>query len=219
MSLFRRRLMMVHGGQSGISGGVSVNNATNGIYVYADSKLFTLEEWDINNNNKAVGVAIVNKSHPDRGFIISPNKDILGVKWSRENETVNGVSTCTDLTTARFNYSGFSDTEHILSSYPSATDIAAYYCRKEIFLNKKNGYLGSFGEWNLVRLNLDKINNTLLVIDGYKLFDQQYYDSYLTSTQYSRVQVWSIKNNQYDYSEYSGKTSIFNMVRPFCKLK
>ena len=197
MSSFRRRLMMAQGGGSNIP-------SDDGVYIQSiDGQFYTLNEWN-RLNNQANGVAIINKLHPNRGFVISKDGCIKDKSWGTPGKKINGVIMTNDLNSAKRDYSGFNNTNNIISQEGLVAQ-AAYYCSNYTFPNGKKGYLGSLGEFVMAYSSYDNkviINRCMQKIGG-NILEIAYY----TSTQFSEY-------NSYALDWYTGAITDYNKGTP-----
>lgn len=145
MSEFRRRLIYQTTNKE-IPGGIPVDNAPDGYYIYADNKLFTYNEWNKNNNDKVIGLAVINSTHPKGGFIIATKTHELKLVWSNNNIFINNLVE-TD---------GQNNTLEIIKQDSGAE--AAIFCNNYIFPNGQTGYLPSIEEFEMINKKTDFLN-------------------------------------------------------------
>lgn len=203
MSSFRRRLMM-----QGASDGTP-----NGIYILRmNNRLYAKEKWDASWNNEAVGVAVLSDNCK---FVIAPTQNSDGLYWSKGGayDTVSGVTTATNSSTAKTDYKGVRNSSAILSKYGAGTDYAAGLCQNYSFKNGKKGYLGSCGEWQEVYNNKAEINACMNLIGGTPVSTDYYY---WTSTQYNSYNAWILDWSDGSVSYYAKYGN--NRVRAFAAL-
>lgn len=212
MSGFRRRLMMAQEKGNKIP-------SKNGFYILdIDGKYWTKDTWNVSNNMNAVGVAIVNYSFPDKGFVISGSERNL--IWSKDGvlELVPSLYTTENKDLALNDVNGIYNTQIIINRYGLNSNYAAGYCISSILKNGISGYLGSLGEYVYLRNNRDEINSILSLISLPTILSKEYY---WTSTQYGTNHAWIF--NGFLYSSQliavDGYKSFDRYVLPLFKLK
>lgn len=157
-----------------------------GIYILdTDNNLATRSNWDVSNNNKAVGVAVItNKSQ----FIVG--KEESATRWASQSILVNDIVTSTNKNVALQDFAGESNTNKISSQLGSTNTPAVNYCREFTFRNGKKGYLGSLGEWQEVYNNKQEVNLCMNLIGGTSINNSV---ANWTSTQYSSGSAWILQ--------------------------
>lgn len=137
----------------------------NGVYIYtADGQLVKPEQWDMANNDQAVGVAVVSDNCK---FAISKSlPTVNNIPWSNALYGID-IAELTNYTTSngQDDYTGQYNTNIIRTqaSSENSSNNAAHYCYEQI-LNGKNGYLPAAGELYTMWENKTDIDNTLNAI-------------------------------------------------------
>ena len=184
-----------------------------GIFILdMDGNLVKSSEWNTSNNSKAVGVAVLSDNCK---FVIAPTQNSDRIYWSKGGayDTVSGVTTTTNSSTAKTDYKGVSNSSAIVSKYGAGTDYAAGWCQNYSFKNGKKGYLGSCGEWQEAYNNKAEINACMSLIGGTPISTDYYH---WTSTQYDSNDAWVLRwsdgsvNSHYKHNN--------NRVRAFAAL-
>lgn len=186
-----------------------------GVYIEdVEGYLYTEAEWD--GSKTANGIAVLT----DNCRFVMALKDAYtsSCRWGGYGKTVSGIVTTNDLSTAKADYAGTSNTDTIISELSGYDDPystgapAAEYCKAFTFPNGKKGYLGAAGEWQAALDNKDSILSALSKCGGSAL--KSYY---WTSTQSSSTKSWCmiwggeyLYSNSRDYNDY---------VRAFATLK
>lgn len=167
----------------------SPEEAPNGVYVYAnDGQLYIPDLWNTENNNNAVGVAIITdntrlcvKKELDR--IHNTNN-----YWSlaMEDTDIPSISNSFD------DYNGLNNTTIIreLSNNEDSTNNFSHYCYSKTITingNEIHGYLPAFGELSDLYKNKSVLDNTLTLIGGKTLSitDETLTYYYASSTEHS----------------------------------
>ena len=215
MSSFRRRLMIVK--PSLLPGGIPIDNAPNGVYIYADGKLFKQNEWNTLWNDYAIGIAIISNTHRYNGFLISldevnnlnwyPNADI------NPPEIVSQILITTNRRVAKQDYRGIQNTNILVNKYGKNNNYAAGYCLNYIFKDGKVGYLGSCGDWIELTTTLEEVNSCLSLVGGSKIQKTIYW----ASTQTDKDSSWCFRGS--DKEIYSSVKRSKYRVRAFTTLK
>lgn len=227
MSSFRRRLMMAQGG-----GGGQIPS-DNGIYILdTNGKYWTKDNWDISNNDNAVGVALISDLHPDGGFVIAPDE----FKDTYLDNLSDLQIQMFDDNTALTDYNGFEWT-NIIYKYLSDTGQLDYgynhinaieSCHEYVFKNGNNGYLPSIGELKLIIDNSDIVEECLNLINGdsfinmHEIFKYDYKRSSTIKNNTESYRYYQHKNgNDYiwDLGTVGNLTNVPCEARPCCKLK
>lgn len=159
----------------------------NGVYIlHVNGNLYKREEWDTAWNTEAVGVAVLSDNCK---FVIAPEQNSDKPMWSKGGayDSVSGVTTTMDTSTAKADYKGVQNSAAIVSKYGNSTDYAAGWCQNYTFKNGKKGYLGSCGEWQEVHNNKSEIDACISLIGGTAIATDYYH---WTSTQGSSNSAW-----------------------------
>ena len=177
---------------------------SNGIYILRNnSKYYKYEDWDKSWNSTAIGVAIIDYSLPNKGFIIDkynrgdentdylgyPQTDLAGYGTSLLPEYSNASS-------AKADKNGIHNTKVFLEETSGDSSDAVNFCStRYIYVGGKvyYGYVGAVGEWELVRLNFDIIEEMMLYIGGTTLYGG------LFGNKYNSLSYWT--STQQDYSD------------------
>ena len=182
-----------------------------GVYIYTtDGALITAANWDTTDNSKAVGVAVLSETVK---FIISPTQSSSALTWGGYGTTVSGISTTTDASTAKADYTGSANTDKIIEQLGADNAPAAKYCRSVTFKHGKVGYLGSLGEWCLAYQNKSTIDTCITKIGGTAIDTNDYH---WTSTQCSAYYSWILDWSDADVNSTSKNYN--NRVRAFAAL-
>lgn len=196
------------------NGGISIEEAVDGVYILGiDNKLYTLNRWNQTSNN-AVGVAVINSSHPNKGFVISKDDGGLNGTWGNSDKLINNILTTDDVNVAKTDFFGLSNTDQIISQ--DGTISAVTYCKNYVFPNEKSGYLPALGELVILYNNISEIKNCLSKIGG-RYFDGTY--SYWSSTQISSKLVWTLKLSNGEVFKTPKTNPSVTHVRAFTTLK
>ena len=181
-----------------------------GIYILdTDGNLVATEKWDTANNSKAVGVFVGTEYSK---FVISPT-EISNKEWGPYGTTISGIGTTEDMTTAKMDYAGKTNTDKIIAQLGTGKAPAAESCRNYTFKNGKKGYLWSLGEAQIAYNNKKAIITAMSKIGGTPMLTYGYY---WTSTQCSSYSAWMLSfSDGYVDSNYK---HYGNFVRPVCSL-
>ena len=196
-----------------ISGGGAPTEGIYGVFIYdTNGNLTKPEEWDTANNDLAVGVAVIDENC---AFVIDKVGTSSTYQWGDTGTVIDGVST-SDLV-AQYDYFGESNTDAIITKYPSGS-FAANYCRgRSCTVNGTTlyGYLGAYGEWQTAYNNKSSIDSALSKIGGtaMKTGANIYH---WTSTQYDSTEVWTLYWKNGDVISRSKSNN--NYVRAFYHL-
>lgn len=155
-------------------GGIDPESAQNGVYIYKnDGKLYDPNEWNTENNENALGVAVVTDNCK---FVI--NKELpmsYGIPWADalHGVDVDGLTNYSTSQEAMIDYSGQSNTDIIRNAAPEedSSNNAAHYCYAQT-LNGQNGYLPSAGELAAMYNNKSEINQSLVLIGSKSIDDR-----------------------------------------------
>lgn len=177
--------------------GISPESAPNGTYIYANNgKLYSKEQWDTSNNEKALGVAVVDDNCK---FVVSKDLPMKNnIEWSEQisSTDVEGILTTKDEEIAQTDYAGKNNTDLIIQNTgnENSSNNAAHYCTSQE-MNGNKGYLPSSGELYKIWENKDVIDQTLILIGSKSIYDKAYELSNLPpyfwcSTEYSSEKSW-----------------------------
>lgn len=187
--------------------------STEGIYILdTDNSLITRSNWSIENNNKAVGVAVLLSKCQ---FVIAPTDSSSTQIWSKggARDVVPGVTTTTEPVMARTtDYRGAQNSSAIVAQYGDTSDYAAGWCQSFLFKNGERGYLGSCSEWQEAYNNKAEIDTCMSLIGGTAIATNYYW----TSTQCNSSSSWSMNWNRSDLHK-SLKSNV-RRVRAFAPL-
>lgn len=178
----------------------------NGVFIAdVSGNYYTTTEWNTDNNSNAMGVLVGDGTHC---FIIG-KEDIGAYKWGPDT-TVSGVLESTDYNALRADMDGFGNTAKIIQSVGNT--YAAGQCAKYTFINGKNGYLGSVGEWNLAWNNRIEVNNCMSACGGTSLTSSWVSNAFT----YKRSMYFNFQNTSLGSTliGYDKKNSYKS--RPFC---
>ena len=149
-----------------------------GVYIQSiDNVLYNIEDWD--GSVTANGIAVIGDEHQ---FVIAlQNAYSNTVVWKSAAYIISKCSIANDKTIAILDYNGLINTDAIVTHNGASSLYAARYCKEFVFPNNNSGYLGSAGEWNMVRENISRINEAFDKCSGRKIINGDYW----TSTQYN----------------------------------
>lgn len=160
---------------------IPVEGAPNGVYIlHTDGNLYFPKMWNKEDNENAVGVALVSDNCK---FVIAPELSNEELQWSKGGvrELVPGVTDEDGNSEIRNNdFNGKENTRALIIQYGESTDYAAGWCNNYTFKNNAHGYLAGYGEFYEVVKNKDAILDCMSLIDG----DTNFGNFYWTSTQY-----------------------------------
>lgn len=156
-----------------------------GIYILdTDNNLVTRSNWDVSNNNKAVGVAVITSRSQ---FVIAlSEKPSSTLAWGSRDILIKDIVTTIDANIAKLDFAGKSNTDKIIAQLGTGNAPAAEYCSNYIFPNGQKGYLPALGEWQIAYDNKTEIDACMSLIGGTSI----YTDYHWTSTQFSSSHVW-----------------------------
>ena len=152
-----------------------------------DGLLYKSEDWDVANNNKAVGVAIISDKYK---FVISKVNSDEGMDWGI-NSDVPGCFISENSSTAIQDFNGKNNTNAIISAL--GTDgTAANYCRStpNLFPDNRQGYLPSLGELKVINNNKAEVEAYMSLIGGDNFRNNNWYWS---SSLYDSSIAWYIR--------------------------
>ena len=155
----------------------------NGVYIQdINGKLWDISSWD-----KSVtpnGIAVIENEH--RFVLALQDAYSSTFYWASSSSNITGIVETTDKAVAMNDFNGKGNTNAIIRQLGSAA-LSANYCRNFNFPNGQNGYLGSLGEWDIIRRNKTKIVSALSKCGGEEM---SYY--YHTSTGRDATSVWAV---------------------------
>lgn len=158
----------------------------NGVYILdVDNKLFKKDKWDIENNSKAMGVAVITDNC---AFCIQIIEDGKLYHFTTDGHLIDefpSVVTTKDREVALKDFKGYSNSNTITSNDWDGIYEALFAAWVEWPNGHTNGYVGSLGEWQELYQHVDEVNEYLALIDGDPI------DScYWSSTLYDTEAVW-----------------------------
>lgn len=158
----------------------------NGVYILdVDNKLFKKDKWDIANNSKAMGVAVITDNC---AFCIQIIEDGRLYPFTTDGYLIDefpSVVTTKDREVALKDFKGYSNSNTITSNDWDRIYEALFAAWVEWPNGHTNGYVGSLGEWQELYQHVDEVNEYLALIDGDPI------DSYYwSSTLYDTEAVW-----------------------------
>lgn len=169
-----------------------ITNPSNGVWIYAkNKKYYTIENWD-NSPSGADSIALITDN---RSLRIALKDTSSIIQWGGYQKLTSGITTTLEQTEAKNDYDGYEQTTTIINDLDGYDDGhivgsgAALKCKNFRFPGGSYGYLGAYGEWNLVFQNFTAVNNALEKCGGTKLITTI---SYWTSTQGSADWAWMI---------------------------
>lgn len=157
-----------------------------GVYILdIDNKLFKKDKWDIENNSKAMGVAVITDNC---AFCIQIIEDGRLYPFTTDGHLIDefpSVVTTKDKEVALKDFNGYSNSNTITSNDWDGIYEAIFAAWVNWPNDHTNGYVGSLGEWQELYQHLDEVNEYLALIDGDPI------DSYYwSSTLYDTEAVW-----------------------------
>lgn len=158
----------------------------NGVYILdVDNKLFKKDKWDIANNSKAMGVAVITDNC---AFCIQIIEDGRLYPFTTDGHLIDefpSVVTTKDREVALKDFKSYSNSNTITSNDWDRIYEALFAAWVEWPNGHTNGYVGSLGEWQELYQHVDEVNEYLALIDGDPI------DSYYwSSTLYDTEAVW-----------------------------
>jgi hypothetical protein len=155
-----------------LSGGVTVSGTKSvSVNVKAPAGIFaayedgSLKEYDQADTN-AIGVAVVKGTS---GFIIDKTHNVSGKQWCGYGTTISDITTTTNVSNAKLDMNGETNTDGIISQLGIGNAPAAEECRKYSYTidgTTKYGYLGACGEWQTAYDNKSAIDSMMAKIGG-----------------------------------------------------
>lgn len=157
-----------------------------GVYILdIDNKLFKKDKWDIENNSKAMGVAVITDNC---AFCIQIIEDGRLYPFTTDGHLIDefpSVVTTKDREVALKDFNGYSNSNTITDNDWDRIYEAVFAAWVEWPNGHTNGYVGSLGEWQELYQHIDEVNEYLALIDGDPI------DSYYwSSTLYDTEAVW-----------------------------
>lgn len=158
-----------------------------GVYILdIDNKLFKKDKWDIKNNSKAMGVAVITDNC---AFCIQIIEDEGLYHFTTDGHLIDefpSVVTTKDREVALKDFKGYSNSNTITGNDWDRIYEAIFAAWVEWPNGHTNGYVGSLGEWQELYQHIDEVNEYLALIDGDPI------DSYYwSSTLYDTEAVWT----------------------------
>lgn len=188
-----------------------------------DKKFYSCDEWYAGNksNDEAIGVVFYDGEHDP--FVIYPANIVVN-RWGAVGTTE--LPKQYDISNARNDFDGKSNTEIILKAASNYSKVAAKACYDVVFKHGKRGYLASAGQfYSMCALDVtipNVINECLEAIGGY-VFAASRQVTHWTSSIYGRKtnssedHAWAFNMNSNDLKTYADTTSDF-CVRPIAEL-
>lgn len=159
----------------------------NGVYILdVDNKLFKKDKWDIENNSKAMGVAVITDNC---AFCIQIIEDGGLYPFTTDGHLIDefpSVVTTTDEEVALKDFKGYSNSETIISNAWDRIYEAIFAVFVEWPNGNTAGYIGALGEWQELYQHIDEVNEYLALIEGDPV-DGYYWSSTLGDTE----SVWA----------------------------
>lgn len=209
---------------------IDINSAEDGVYILrGNSKLYTKENWDIENNDEVSGIAVIND---DYNCLIHPNL-IKNKRYSNVGLIPN-VTTTTEESQAILDFNGIQNTDYIIAGTNEADFTIAKTAKNVIFKNGATGYLPALGEYykisSIYKGCLRTIRDCMILVGGDSFLDtsDNYADScfFISSTQKDEKSCWDmgVWKSQYDLDfsatfEGSSKTTSSSSAMVFTKLR
>lgn len=154
-----------------------------GVYILdIDNKLFKKDKWDIENNSKAMGVAVITDNCAFCIQIIEDGRLYPFVTDGHLIDEFPSVVTTKDKEVALKDFNGYSNSNTITSNDWDGIYEAAFAVWVEWPNGHTNGYVGSLGEWQELYQHIDEVNEYLALIDGDSI-DSYYWSSTLGDTE------------------------------------
>lgn len=159
----------------------------NGVYILdIDNKLFKKDKWDIENNSKAMGVAVITDNC---AFCIQIIEDGRLYPFTTDGHLIDefpSIVTTKDREVALKDFNGYSNTNTITGKNWDGIYEAIFAAWVKWPNGYIKGYVGSLGEWQELYQHIDEVNEYLALIDGDPI------DScYWSSTLYGTKVVWA----------------------------
>ena len=155
----------------------------NGVYILdIDNKLFKKDKWDIENNSKAMGVAVITDNC---AFCIQIIEDGRLYPFTTNGHLIDefpSVVTTKDREVALKDFNGYSNSNTITGNDWNRIYEAIFAAWVEWPNDHINGYVGSLGEWQELYQHIDEVNEYLALIEGDPI-DSWYWSSTLFNTE------------------------------------
>lgn len=157
-----------------------------GVYILdIDNKLFKKDKWDIENNSKAMGVAVITDNCAFCIQIIEDDRLYPFTTYGHLIDEFPSVVTTKDGKVALKDFKGYSNTNIFMRNNWDGIYEAVFATLVKWPNGYTNGYLGSLGEWHELCQHIDEVNEYLALIGGDPI------DScYWSSTLYDTKAVW-----------------------------
>lgn len=163
----------------------------NGVYILdVDNNLFKKDKWDIENNSKAMGVAVITDNC---AFCISIFEDPSYYTFTKSGYTIEeypNIVTTQDEQTALKDFNGDTNTGTMTDG---DTD-RKYEAMLGAFIEWPNGvtegYVGALGEWSELYQHITEVNECLTLLEGNEV-DKVHWTSTLVDTE----RVWCFVGN------------------------
>lgn len=157
-----------------------------GVYILdIDNKLFKKDKWDIKNNSKAMGVAVITDNCAFCIQIIEDGRLYPFTTYGHLIDEFPSVVTTKDREVALKDFKGYSNSNTIIGNDWDRIYEAIFAAWVEWPNGHTNGYVGSLGEWQELYQHIGEVNEYLALIDGDPI------DSYYwSSTLYDTEAVW-----------------------------
>ena len=141
---------------------------TNGVYICDNTgNLTTVGSWNTSNNSSAIGVAVISDNC---SFVIEKTVSYAAKTWGEGyGNLISGVVNTNQLSEAKTDYAGESNTTKIINQLGSGNASAANYCKGRsctVSGTTLYGYLGAAGEWQTAYDNKSSIDSALSKIGG-----------------------------------------------------
>lgn len=193
--------------------GISPNDAENGVYICNnDGLLYKKEDWNINNNNNSIGIAVITYT---KKLLIDKTKRSNIPLSNRGLSGITGITITTSPTEAKKDYQGKENTNAIvtLRTDENSTNNAAIWANEQIIIINgitKNGYIAAAGEWGYIYNYYNLIKEYLEYINGEPI--NKFSEDIWLSTLYNKDNAYhhNLQNNLlYSYStDYKSTTVI-----------
>lgn len=195
-------------------GGVNPSLIINkGIYIqHVDGGLYTKENWSNKgySNDLCNGIALVDKVC----FVIAT--EYIGTfRWGKDGEIDNiFAQDSSNMGTIKKDYWGRENQNAYLEYDTSNTDYAFNKANSYLFKNGQNGYVGGAGEFFLISLYANEINECLLMVGGTIMSNRMWTSTRNTKFTYSWYYDINIQGDHLD----TGSRGSSRYVRPFTEL-
>lgn len=154
-----------------------------GVYILdIDNKLFKKDKWDIENNSKAMGVAVITDNC---AFCIQIIEDGLLYHFTTDGHLIEefpSVVTTQDKEVALKDFNGYSNSNTIINTDYDRIYEAIFATLVEWPNGHVDGYIGSLGEWQELYQHIDEVNEYLALLKGDPI-DSEYWSSTLGNTE------------------------------------